>query len=83
MTGSFSEPHICQCLNRIAALRRSSPVVIYGERWQTGQQFVDSVLHLAGGLWRLGLAPGDVVAISAFNRCPSALFAYFQSTSPN
>ncbi|KAK4744196.1 hypothetical protein SAY87_010508 [Trapa incisa] len=65
--GKFSDPHVCQCLNRIAALRRNSAVSVYGDRRQTGQQFVDSVLRLASSLRGLGVAPGDVIAISAFN----------------
>ncbi|TYK13336.1 2-succinylbenzoate--CoA ligase [Cucumis melo var. makuwa] len=64
---NYSLPHICQCLTRIATARRASPLTVAGDRRQTGQQFVDSVFALARGLLDLGLLPGDVVAISAFN----------------
>ncbi|KAM7270099.1 hypothetical protein ACFE04_029313 [Oxalis oulophora] len=48
-------------------LKRSSVVIITGNRHKTGQQFVDTVYTLAIGLLKLGLRNGDVVAISAFN----------------
>ncbi|KAK2991244.1 hypothetical protein RJ640_018001 [Escallonia rubra] len=65
--GNYSEAHICQCLSRLATARRNSPVTITGNRLKTGEQFVDGVLGLARGLIELGLQPGDIVAISAFN----------------
>ncbi|XP_048141105.1 2-succinylbenzoate--CoA ligase, chloroplastic/peroxisomal [Rhodamnia argentea] len=65
--GHFSEPHICQCLSRIATARRASAVTVAGGRQMTGPQFVEAVLRLAHALLRLGLKPGDVVAISAYN----------------
>ncbi|KAF8031872.1 hypothetical protein BT93_D0939 [Corymbia citriodora subsp. variegata] len=65
--GHFSEPHICQCLSRIATTRRNSPVTVAGGRQMTGPQFVEAVSRLAHALLRLGLKPGDVVAISAYN----------------
>ncbi|XP_038882142.1 2-succinylbenzoate--CoA ligase, chloroplastic/peroxisomal isoform X6 [Benincasa hispida] len=64
---NYSLPHICQCLTRIATARRASPLTVAGNRRQTGQQFVDSVFALARGLLDLGLLPGHVVVISAFN----------------
>ncbi|KVH89411.1 AMP-binding, conserved site-containing protein [Cynara cardunculus var. scolymus] len=63
----YSEVHICQCLSRLATFRRNSPVTIYGNRVNTGRQFVDGVLDLSYGLVQFGLKSGDVVAISAFN----------------
>ncbi|KAG6581476.1 2-succinylbenzoate--CoA ligase, chloroplastic/peroxisomal, partial [Cucurbita argyrosperma subsp. sororia] len=64
---NYSHSHICQCLSRIATAHRASPLTIAGNRRQTGEQFVNSVLALARGLLDLGLLPGDVVVISAFN----------------
>ncbi|KAK7303566.1 hypothetical protein RJT34_14475 [Clitoria ternatea] len=64
---SHSHPHICQCLSRLLSFRRHSPVTIAGHRHKTGQQLVEEVLSLAQGLLQLGLTPGDVVAISAYN----------------
>ncbi|XP_030468617.2 2-succinylbenzoate--CoA ligase, chloroplastic/peroxisomal isoform X2 [Syzygium oleosum] len=63
----LSGPHVCQCLSRIATARRSSPVTVAGGRQMTGPQFVGAVSGLARALLRLGLKPGDVVAISAYN----------------
>ncbi|XP_059668339.1 2-succinylbenzoate--CoA ligase, chloroplastic/peroxisomal [Cornus florida] len=65
--GSYSQAHICQCLSRLATIRRNSPVTITQNRRKTGQQFVEGVLRLARGLFELGLRNGDVVAISALN----------------
>ncbi|KAF3450298.1 hypothetical protein FNV43_RR06378 [Rhamnella rubrinervis] len=65
--GSYSDGHICQCLNRLSTLRHNSPLFISGDRERTGPEFVDSVLALAQGLLRLGLVSGDIVAIAAFN----------------
>nr|XP_043620997.1 2-succinylbenzoate--CoA ligase, chloroplastic/peroxisomal isoform X2 [Erigeron canadensis] len=59
--------HICQCLSRISTFRRTSPITIYGNRVNNGHRFVDAVLDLSFGLSQLGVKPGDVVAISAFN----------------
>ncbi|KAL5097687.1 hypothetical protein RYX36_002014 [Vicia faba] len=59
--------HICQCLSRLLTSRRDSPVTISGNHRKTGQQFVEEVLSLAHGLLQLGISPGDVVAISAYN----------------
>ncbi|CAJ1962960.1 unnamed protein product [Sphenostylis stenocarpa] len=64
---NYSHPHICQCLSRVLAFRRHFPVTITGNRHKTGQQLVEDVLSLAQGLLHLGLAPGHVVAISAYN----------------
>ncbi|XP_022977906.1 2-succinylbenzoate--CoA ligase, chloroplastic/peroxisomal isoform X1 [Cucurbita maxima] len=64
---NYSHSHICQCLSRIATAHRASPLTITGNRRQTGEQFVNSVLALARGLLDLGLLPGDVVVISASN----------------
>ncbi|KAM3250970.1 2-succinylbenzoate-CoA ligase, chloroplastic/peroxisomal [Capsicum annuum] len=64
---NYSKAHICQCLNRLLTVRRSSTVMIMGERKKTGMEFVEGVLGLAHGLIHLGLKPGDVVAISALN----------------
>ncbi|KAG8365667.1 hypothetical protein BUALT_Bualt18G0130200 [Buddleja alternifolia] len=64
---NYSEAHICQCLSRLASVRRNSAVTINGDRRKTGMQFVDAVIGLAHGLLRLGINPGDVVSISAFN----------------
>ncbi|KAK4361370.1 hypothetical protein RND71_020322 [Anisodus tanguticus] len=64
---NYSKAHICQCLNRLFTARRSSTVMIMGERRKTGMEVVDGVLGLAHGLIQLGLKPGYVVAISALN----------------
>uniref|UniRef100_M1BWL1 Acyl-activating enzyme 14 n=1 Tax=Solanum tuberosum TaxID=4113 RepID=M1BWL1_SOLTU len=64
---NYSKAHICQCLSRLSTVRRSSTVMIMGERRKTGIEFVEGVLGLAHGLIQLGLKPGDVVAISALN----------------
>ncbi|KAL7211280.1 hypothetical protein ACSBR2_014209 [Camellia fascicularis] len=65
--GIHSDAHICQCLSRLATLRRNSPVTISGHRRKTGEQFVEAILGLARGLIDLGLQPGDIVAICALN----------------
>ncbi|GAV67241.1 AMP-binding domain-containing protein [Cephalotus follicularis] len=65
--GSYSKPHICQCLSRIATFKRNSVVTITGNREKSGEQFVEGVLSLARGLLQLGLCNGHIVAISAFN----------------
>ncbi|KAL9452870.1 hypothetical protein AB3S75_008623 [Citrus x aurantiifolia] len=64
---NYSQAHICQCLSRIAAVKRNSVVTITGNRRNTGQQFVQGVLNLARGLLEIGLRSGDIVAISALN----------------
>lgn len=64
---SESEPHICQCLTRLSTLRSDDVVTITANRKKTGKQFADEVLCLARGLLQLGVATGDIVAISAFN----------------
>ncbi|PIN11349.1 Long chain fatty acid acyl-CoA ligase [Handroanthus impetiginosus] len=64
---NYSAPHICQCLSRLATLRRDSAVTINGDRRKTGMQFVEGVMGLAHGLLQLGIKPGDVVSISALN----------------
>ncbi|XP_015066295.1 2-succinylbenzoate--CoA ligase, chloroplastic/peroxisomal [Solanum pennellii] len=64
---NYSKAHVCQCLSRLSTVRRSSTVMIIGERRKTGMEFVEGVLGLAHGLIQLGLNPGDVVAISALN----------------
>ncbi|XP_027339571.1 2-succinylbenzoate--CoA ligase, chloroplastic/peroxisomal isoform X2 [Abrus precatorius] len=64
---NYTHPHICQCLSRLLAFRRHFPVTIAGHRRKSGQQLVEEVLSLAQGLLQLGLAPGDVVAICAYN----------------
>ncbi|KAI8524528.1 hypothetical protein RHMOL_Rhmol13G0156400 [Rhododendron molle] len=64
---NYSGAHICQCLSRLATLRLNSPVTIAGDRRKTGEQFVEGVLGLAGGLLELGLQNGDVVALCALN----------------
>lgn len=66
--GYYSQAHICQCLTRLSTLKRNSIVTFSGHRKKTGHEFVRSVLSLAGGLLKLGVRNGDVVAISAFNR---------------
>lgn len=65
---NYSRPHICHCLTRIASVKRNAVVTVYGQRRRTGQEFVDGVLKLAGGLVRLGLRNGDVVSVAALNR---------------
>ncbi|CAI9090795.1 OLC1v1025647C1 [Oldenlandia corymbosa var. corymbosa] len=71
--GSYSEAHICQCLNRLMTHRRNSTVMINitgpnGETSRkTGMQFAEGVVRLARGLTQLGLRPGHVVAIAALN----------------
>ena len=72
---NYSHPHICQCLSRLLGFRRHFLVTVTGNRRKTGQQLVEEVLSLAQGLLHLGLAPGHVVAISAYNRCPLLCFA--------
>ncbi|KAJ1420900.1 AMP-dependent synthetase/ligase [Sesbania bispinosa] len=67
MANYYSHPHICQCLSQLITYRRHFPVMIAGHRRKTGQQFVEEVLSLARGLLQLGVTPGDVVAISAYN----------------
>ncbi|KAL0695787.1 hypothetical protein Bca4012_062967 [Brassica carinata] len=64
---NYSRPHICHCLTRLASVKRNAVVTVYGQRRRTGQEFVDGVLRLAGGLVRLGLRNGDVVSIAALN----------------
>ncbi|KAK7331279.1 hypothetical protein VNO77_25499 [Canavalia gladiata] len=64
---NYSHPHICQCLSRMLTFRRQFPVTIAGHRRKSGQQLVEEVLSLAQGLIQLGIKPGDVVAISAYN----------------
>lgn len=68
MLNYYSRPHICQCLTRLATVKRNSVVTISADRQKSGHQFVEDVLSLACGLLQLGLRSGDVVAISAFNR---------------
>jgi acyl-coenzyme A synthetase/AMP-(fatty) acid ligase len=60
--------HICQCLSRLLTFRRDFPVTVAGNHRKTGEQFVEEVVSLAHGLVQLGVTPGDVVAISAYNR---------------
>jgi len=60
--------HICQCLSRLLTSRRDFPVTIAGNNRKTGQKLVEEVVSLALGLLQLGVTPGDVVAISAYNR---------------
>ncbi|KFK44863.1 hypothetical protein AALP_AA1G312200 [Arabis alpina] len=64
---NYSRPHICQCLTRLATVKRNVVVTVYGHRKRTGGEFVDGVLSLAAGLIRLGLRNGDVVSIAALN----------------
>ncbi|XP_041027411.1 2-succinylbenzoate--CoA ligase, chloroplastic/peroxisomal-like isoform X1 [Juglans microcarpa x Juglans regia] len=64
---NYSGGHICQCLRRLATVRRNAVVTISGDRRKTGEQFVEDVLCLAFGLLELGIGAGDVVAISALN----------------
>lgn len=70
---NYSRPHICQCLTRLASVKRNAVVTVYSHRRRTGGEFVDGVLSLAAGLIRLGLRTGDVVSIAALNRS-NALF---------
>ncbi|OIV91818.1 hypothetical protein TanjilG_14397 [Lupinus angustifolius] len=67
MANKYSEPHICQCLSGLLTSRRYLPVTISGHRRKNGEQFVEEVLALAEGLLQLGLKPGHVVAIAAYN----------------
>ncbi|KAL2894612.1 2-succinylbenzoate--CoA ligase chloroplastic/peroxisomal [Bienertia sinuspersici] len=62
-----SRAHVCQCLNRLLTFRRFSTVTIVDGRRKTGLEFVASVLRLADKLSELGLVPGHIVAICAFN----------------
>ncbi|KAK6797137.1 hypothetical protein RDI58_004839 [Solanum bulbocastanum] len=64
---NYSKPHICQCLSRLSTARRSSTVMIIGERRKISMKFVGGDLGLAHGLIQLGLKLSDVVAISALN----------------
>ncbi|KAL9240978.1 hypothetical protein vseg_015139 [Gypsophila vaccaria] len=59
--------HICQCLTGLLTLRSTSIVTISGPRRTTGQQFVLNVLRIASGVCHLGLRPGHIVALCAFN----------------
>ena len=72
----YSRAHICHCLSRLATLRIHSAVTISGNRRNTGHQFVDGVLSLVQGLLDLGIRSGDVVAISALNRCVVLTWAF-------
>ncbi|PRQ29647.1 putative o-succinylbenzoate--CoA ligase [Rosa chinensis] len=65
--GTYSDAHICHCLNLLSTLRRNSVVTVAGNRPKTGKEFVDRVMGLAHGLLQLGLQSGDVVSIAAFN----------------
>ncbi|KAI4343100.1 hypothetical protein MLD38_027640 [Melastoma candidum] len=65
--GSFSRPHICQCLRRASLVRRDSTFVIFGDRRKTGREFFDEVLSLSYNLLELGIRAGDVVAVAAYN----------------
>lgn len=65
---NYSHSHICQCLSRLLTFRRHVPVTVAGNLSKTGQELVEEVLSLAQGLLLLGLTPGHVVAISAYNR---------------
>ncbi|KAH9796070.1 2-succinylbenzoate--CoA ligase /(peroxisomal) [Citrus sinensis] len=76
---NYSQAHICQCLSRIAAVKRNSVVTITGNRHNTGQQFVQDVLNLARGLLEIGLRSGDIVAISALNSTSDSSLINFQS----
>ncbi|KAL6991973.1 o-succinylbenzoate--CoA ligase [Sarracenia purpurea var. burkii] len=67
MSNNYSDAHICQCLSRLATIRRNFLVTIAGDRRRTGCQFVEGVLSLAGGLVELGVQKGDVVAVCALN----------------
>ncbi|KAI9197666.1 hypothetical protein LWI28_002356 [Acer negundo] len=64
---NYSRAHLCQCLSRLATVKRNSVVTITGDRRKTGEGFVQGVLSLARGLIELGVLSGDVVAISSFN----------------
>ncbi|CAN6882209.1 hypothetical protein Bca4012_072137 [Brassica carinata] len=64
---NYSRPHLCHCLTRLSSVKRNAVVTVYGQRRRTGQEFVDGVMRLAGGLVRLGLRNGDVVSIAALN----------------
>ncbi|TXG48122.1 hypothetical protein EZV62_027416 [Acer yangbiense] len=64
---NYSRAHICQCLSRLATVKRNSVVTITGDRRKTGEEFVQGVLSLSRGLIELGVLSGDVVAISSFN----------------
>lgn len=74
--GNYSEAHICQCLTRLATLRRDNVVTISGNRQKTGNQFTEGVFSLARALLQLGLSTGDIVAISAFNRFSLSKFLF-------
>ncbi|KAH9747741.1 2-succinylbenzoate--CoA ligase /(peroxisomal) [Citrus sinensis] len=76
---NYSQAHICQCLSRIAAVKRNSVVTITGNRYNTGQQFVQDVLNLARGLLEIGLRSGDIVAISALNSTSDSSLVNLQS----
>lgn len=65
---NYSHSHICQCLSGLLNFRRHFSVIIAEKRHKTGQELAEEVLSLAQGLLHLGLTPGQVVAISAYNR---------------
>ncbi|KAL2997127.1 hypothetical protein AAZX31_09G024200 [Glycine max] len=64
---NYSHSHICQCLSGLLNFRRHFSVIIAEKRHKTGQELAEEVLSLAQGLLHLGLTPGQVVAISAYN----------------
>ncbi|KAK7246147.1 hypothetical protein RIF29_41007 [Crotalaria pallida] len=64
----YSHPHICQCLTRfLTSPSRNSPLTISAHKSKTKLHFLEQVMSLAEGLLHLGLKPGHVVAISAYN----------------
>ncbi|KAH9623442.1 hypothetical protein KSS87_023143 [Heliosperma pusillum] len=67
MVSEWSRPHICQCLSRILTFRRNSLITIFGTRRKTGQQFVQTVFSIVRQISELGISPGDIIAICAFN----------------
>jgi long-chain acyl-CoA synthetase len=61
---------ITRAVHRAALIARDRPAVMDGEVRRTWGEFASRVARLAGGLRRIGLAPGDRLAILSWNGAP-------------
>lgn len=59
--------YLTQCLHRNLQLRASTTALVCGDTRRTYGDLVDRVARLAGALKKMGVAPGDRVAILALN----------------
>ena len=59
--------YLTQGLHRSLRATPDAPAIVYGERVRTFAELGDRVARLAGALQGLGVAPGDRVAMLAFN----------------